>query len=113
MKRRSLLKSIGTAPLLSVTGNLWATPASKTRLLVVFLRGGYDAANLLIPTSSQFYYEARRNIAIPRPSADSNSALVLNGDWGLHPALRESIYPLFTKAQAAFVPFAGTEDTSR
>jgi uncharacterized protein (DUF1501 family) len=113
MKRRSLLKSIGTAPLLSVTGNLWATPASKTRLLVVFLRGGYDAANLLVPTSSTFYYESRPNIAVPRPNADINSAIALGGDWGLHPALRESVYPLFMRGQAAFIPFAGTQDTSR
>jgi uncharacterized protein (DUF1501 family) len=113
MKRRSLLKSIGTVPLLSVAGNLWATPASKTRLLVVFLRGGYDAANLLVPTSSTFYYEARPNIAVPRPNADINSAIALGGDWGLHPALRESVYPLFMRGQAAFIPFAGTQDTSR
>ena len=113
MKRRTLLQSIGTVPVLSMAGNLWATPASKTRLLLVFLRGGYDAANLLIPTSSPFYHEARPNIAVPRPSADINSAIALNGDWGLHPVLRESIYPLFVQGQAAFIPFAGTLDTSR
>lgn len=113
MKRRTLLQTFATLPLVSAIGSLWATPASKTRLLVVFLRGGYDAANLLIPTSSQFYYEARPNIAVPRPGADLSSALELNEDWGLHPALRESIYPMFTNGQAAFVPFAGTEDTSR
>ena len=36
-------------------------------LLVVFMRGAYDAANLLVPFTSSFYYEARPNIAIPRP----------------------------------------------
>lgn len=113
MNRRHLLKSIATLPLTYMTGNLWATPASKTRLLVVFLRGGYDAANLLIPISSKFYYEARPNIAVQRPNTDLNSALALNADWGLHPTLRESIYPLFTSGQAAFIPFAGTDDTSR
>jgi uncharacterized protein (DUF1501 family) len=77
------------------------------------LRGGYDAANLLVPTSSQFYYEARPHIAIPRAGADPACALPLNGDWGLHPALRSSIYPLFTAGQAAFIPFAGTHDVSR
>ena len=113
MNRRQLLKSIATLPLSYMAGNLWAAPASKTRLLVVFLRGGYDAANLLIPTSSQFYYEARPNIAVPRPGTDLNCALALNADWGLHPTLRESIYPLFTSGQAAFIPFAGTDDMSR
>lgn len=113
MKRRALLQSIGTLPLASITGTLWAAPASTARLLVVFLRGGYDAANLLVPTSSPFYFEARPNIAVPRPSTDANSAIALNSDWGLHPALRDSVYPLFTRGQAAFVPFAGTPDTSR
>jgi uncharacterized protein (DUF1501 family) len=38
---------------------------------------------------------------------------MLNADWGLHPVLRETIYPLFNSGQVAFIPFAGTEDTSR
>jgi uncharacterized protein (DUF1501 family) len=78
----------------------------------VFARG-YDAANLLVPISSQFYYDARPNIAVPRPGKDLNSAIALDTDWGLHPALRESLYPLYKNGQAAFVPFAGTEDISR
>src|ERR1700684_1570521 len=30
--------------------------------------------------------------------------------WGLHPALRDSIYPLWARREIAFVPFAGTSD---
>ncbi|GJI89572.1 MULTISPECIES: DUF1501 domain-containing protein [Duganella] len=113
MKRRTLLQSLAALPAAALAGNLWAAPASKTRLLFVFMRGGYDATNLLVPISSQYYYQVRPNIAVPRPSAELNSALPIDGDWGLHPALRDSIYPLFTAGQAAFVPFAGTEDISR
>ncbi len=47
-------------------------------------------------------------LAIPK-----TAALPLTGDWGLHPALKDSIYPLWQKRQIAFVPFAGTDDTSR
>jgi uncharacterized protein (DUF1501 family) len=122
MNRRDLLKnSLGLA--LGLGANLTATSSfaapflpqqsQQARLLLVFLRGGYDASNLLIPTSSSFYYEARPNIAIAKPSSDSNSALALNADWGLHPALRETIYPLYQKGQVAFIPFAGTDDLSR
>ena len=32
-------------------------------------RGAYDAANLLVPTSSSFYYESRPNIAIAKSAA--------------------------------------------
>ncbi|MES2346051.1 MAG: DUF1501 domain-containing protein [Pseudomonadota bacterium] len=113
MKRRTLLQSLAALPAAALAGNLWAAPASKTRLLFVFMRGGYDATNLLVPISSQYYYQVRPNIAVPRPSAELNSALPIDSDWGLHPALRDSIYPLFTAGQAAFVPFAGTEDISR
>ena len=113
MERRTLLKSLAALPAATMAGKLWAAPAGKTRLLFVFMRGGYDATNLLVPISSQFYYKARPNIAVPRPGNDLNSALPINADWGLHPALRDTIYPLFTAGQAAFVPFAGTEDISR
>lgn len=33
--------------------------------------------------------------------------------WGLHPALKDSIYPLWQAGQVAFVTFAGAEDMSR
>jgi len=113
MERRTLLKAFSALPAAAMAGSLWAAPASKTRLLFVFMRGGYDAASLLVPISSQYYYQVRPNIAIAKPSDDLKSALAIDSDWGLHPALRDTIYPLYTAGQAAFVPFAGTEDLSR
>ena len=110
MQRRQFLTSAAAAVplLLGNAGRLYALPVSGPRLLVVFLRGAYDASNIVIPVSSDFYYAARPNLAIPR-----SAALALDNDWGLHPALKESIYPLWQKKQVAFVPFAGTDDTSR
>ena len=108
MKRRTLLQSLAALPAAALAGNLWAAPAGKTRLLFVFMRGGYDAASLLAPIGSDYYYQVRPNIAIPK-----TAVLPVDADWGLHPALRDSIYPLFTAGQVAFVPFAGTEDLSR
>ena len=118
MDRRGLLKALAVAPLMAGATRLYAAPATDSRLLVVFLRGGYDCANLLVPISSQFYYDMRPNIAVARPDVNpavSNplAALPLTADWGLHPALRNSIYPLYQKGQVAFVPFAGTEDLTR
>jgi uncharacterized protein (DUF1501 family) len=110
MNRRELLKTAAAAlPLTTVAGRLYATPATDApRLLVVFLRGAYDAANIVIPASSDFYYSARPTLAIPKAASIS-----LDSDWALHPALKESIYPLWQQKQIAFVPFAGTDDTSR
>jgi uncharacterized protein (DUF1501 family) len=90
-----------------------AAAPGTPRFLFVFLRGGYDAASLLVPISSSFYYEVRPDIALARPSADLASALALDADWGLHPALRDSLYPLYQSGELAFVPFAGTDDLSR
>ncbi|MDP9108057.1 MAG: DUF1501 domain-containing protein [Pseudomonadota bacterium] len=113
MDRRTLLKTFALLPVSAVAGNLLAAPATKSRLLIVFLRGGYDATNLLVPVGSNYYYEARPNIAVARPSSATDSALPLNAEWGLHPALRETVYPLFQQRQASFIPFAGTDDLSR
>ncbi len=115
MNRRHLLQ-FGGAALLSagVSGRLFAAPITGPRFLMVFLRGGYDSTNLLIPYSSAYYYEARPNIAIPRPDAESKtSALALNADWALAPAVRDTLGALYLQKQAGFIPFAGTDDLSR
>jgi uncharacterized protein (DUF1501 family) len=82
-------------------------------LLVVFLRGAYDAANVVIPVSSDFYYQSRPTLAIPRPGSAANAALSLDRDWALHPALNDTIYPMWQRKQIVFVPFAGTDDVTR
>ena len=113
MQRRRLLKALAAAPLTGMAGQLLAAPAARgSKLLVVFLRGGYDSANLLVPYASPFYYEARPRIAVAKPG-DVQGALPLDMRWGLHPALAASVMPLYAKGQAAFLPFAGTEDLSR
>src|SRR5580693_2287506 len=109
MLRRQFLTAALTLPFLGMAGRLYALPATGApRLLVVFLRGAYDAANIVVPASSDFYYAARPTLAIPR-----GAALPLDGGWALHPALKDSIYPLWSQKQIAFVPFAGTDDLSR
>jgi uncharacterized protein (DUF1501 family) len=113
MQRRELLKIMAAAPLAGSAGQLMAAPAAEgAKLLVVFLRGAYDCASLLVPTSSEFYYTSRPNIAIARPG-EANGALPLDGQWGLHPALAQSVLPLYQQKQAAFIAFAGTDDLTR
>jgi uncharacterized protein (DUF1501 family) len=113
MQRRDLLKLLTAAPLAAAAGQLIAAPSAEgAKLLVVFLRGAYDCANLLVPTASDFYRSARPNIAIARPG-QPGGALPLDAAWGLHPALASSVLPLFQERQAAFIPFAGTDDLTR
>jgi uncharacterized protein (DUF1501 family) len=114
MRRRDLLRLAATLPALSVAGQLFAVPASPARFLLVFLRGGYDCANFLIPYASSYYYEARPHLAIARPDASvPTGALALDADWALAPAVRAALEPLYQQRQLAFVPFAGTDDLSR
>ena len=113
MQRRHLLQGLASAGLGLGGAQLWAVGTGQPCFLMVFLRGGYDAANLLVPVSSSFYYEARPTIAIARPGTQEPSALQLTADWGLHPALRDNLYPLWQQGELAFVPFAGSRDTSR
>jgi uncharacterized protein (DUF1501 family) len=115
MLRRDFLKRAAAVPLGSGAGVLWAAPASVPRLLVVFLRGAYDAASVLVPVGSDDYYAARPRIAIARPGAGPEAALALpdQSDWGLAPAWAESMLPLYERGQLAAIPFAGTHDLSR
>jgi uncharacterized protein (DUF1501 family) len=118
VNRRRLLK-LGGAALAGagasvIAGRLFAAPVSGPRFLLVFLRGGYDSTNLLIPYSSSYYYEARPSIAIARPDAASSiGALALDADWALAPAVRDTIGAMYQRRQVAFIPFAGTDDLSR
>ncbi|HSI59491.1 MAG TPA: DUF1501 domain-containing protein [Ideonella sp.] len=131
LKRTAAGLALGTAPLFS---RAYAAPgAQDARFLLVFLRGAYDATNVLIPAGSDFYYESRKKIAIRKPvatgePADPRAALSLAaaapkgagaaaaraiGDWALHPALGGSMLPLWQRGELAFVPFAGSSDLSR
>src|SRR5579862_2991039 len=126
LSRRTLLKLalVGAAhpllPLRGIVSRAFAAPgAADAKFLLVFLRGGYDAANVIVPVGSSFYYESRPTIAIPRPDPSNPLAAIPLGrsndamDWGLHPALKDSMMPLWQKGQLAFVPFAGSEDLTR
>lgn len=119
MNRRQFLTHLSAfAGLTLLHRQVWALPdnnqALGSRLLVVLLRGAYDGNSLLIPHGSPFYYAARPTIAIARPNGnDPASALDIGQGYGLHPAVSATLYPLFQQHQAAFVPFSGSQDTTR
>ena len=121
LDRRQLLRLTAGLAGAALSGRLYAAPRSGPRFLLVFLRGGYDAANMLIPYSSDFYYESRPTIAIARPQvaaaptdgAGASGALALDAEWALAPSLRDTLGGLYEQRQVAFVPFAGTDDLSR
>ncbi|GJG98023.1 DUF1501 domain-containing protein [Cupriavidus pauculus] len=124
MNRRHWMRMMGgaglAATLPAMTSRVFALPAqADARFLLVFLRGGYDAANVLVPAGNDFYRASRPNIAIRPPVApggapDPAASLALSVDgWALHPALGTTMLPMWQRQQLAFVPFAGTADMSR
>jgi uncharacterized protein (DUF1501 family) len=57
-------------------------------LIVLFQRGAADALNVVVPHGERAYYSMRPSIAIPRPvSGTANTAIDLDGFFGLHPSL--------------------------
>ena len=113
-RRQFLLATTAAVPALMLGGKVFAAPASSPRFLLVFLRGGYDANNMLVPYASDFYYESRPGIALAKPDAGNPKAVrALDANWGLTPALATSMGPLWDTRQLAFIPFSGTDDLSR
>ncbi len=113
MNRRQALRIFAALPLVTGRLQVFAAPASGCKFLLVFLRGGLDTASVVVPVGSEFYYRVRPNIAIAPPGSQPDAALALDGYWGLHPTMRETLMPLYEQKQAAFVVFAGTDDLSR
>jgi uncharacterized protein (DUF1501 family) len=119
MKRRKLLTtaSLATAGMLMPLGcNTWvaqnqAQAANGKRLVVVFLRGGIDGLNIVIPHQEPDYYQARPIIAIPYPQ-ETNGAIDLDGFFGLHPELKDLI-PFWQQKNLAFVHSSGSPVVER
>ncbi|MSU48112.1 MAG: DUF1501 domain-containing protein [Opitutus sp.] len=141
VSRREFLGSaccaaVGATGLLSALGSLRlmgaaANPANGPRLpatagalapdykalVCLFLNGGNDANNLIIPTgtgavtdaaSYLAYASARSNLALPRASILPITPKTSDGrTWGLHSAVPE-LQRLFNSGQAAFLANAGT-----
>ena len=84
-------------------------------LVVIFLRGGADGLNIVVPHGEDAYYKARPALAIARPTDATahkeDRALDLNGFFGLHPALAP-LMPLYGEGQMAFIHAIGSMDES-
>lgn len=80
-------------------------------LLLINLRGGADGLNMLIPYREDHYFRSRPTLAIPKPGEAGKSALELNQQWAIHPAL-EPLMELYLRQDLAFVQAVGWPGTS-
>ncbi len=98
------------------TSLAFAEPGSgfnQETLVVVFLRGGMDGLNVVMPRdgSDRGYYEsARPDLKVP--VSGSGSAINLNNQLGLHPAMAP-IHPLYQDGKFGFVVAAGLDEANR
>ncbi|MGF1540286.1 MAG: DUF1501 domain-containing protein [Pleurocapsa sp.] len=119
MKRRKLLQaaSLLTGGMLVAVGfNSWiarsvAQTKRSKRLIVVFLRGGIDGLNMVVPHQEIDYYQARPTIAVPYPQ-ESDGAMDLDGFFGLHPSLKD-IFPFWQQKNLAVIHNCGSPDATR
>ncbi len=100
-----------------LTGLAFANPEEQSAynqdiLVVVFLRGGWDALNVIMPVSGAdrgLYQAARSELQVP--VSGQGAALYLDGKFGMHPALGP-LHDLYTGGKLAIVHAVGlTSDT--
>ena len=84
----------------------------RKRFVVLFQRGAADGLNIVVPHGEGAYYGMRPSIAIPRPSSGRESAIDLDGFFGLHPSLAP-LKPLWDQKHLAIVHAAGSPDNTR
>lgn len=82
-------------------------------LIAVFQRGAVDGLSMLVPHAEPAYYDGRPNIAIARPTpGDAESAVDLDGAFGLHPAM-VPLKPLWDEGRLAVLPACGSPAATR
>jgi uncharacterized protein (DUF1501 family) len=121
MDRRIFLKSsamamvgVGSTPLW-LSRALYADDAPSPRkkiLVAIFQRGAVDGLNVVVPHGEQRYYDLRPTIAVPRPDGTPDSAIDLDGFFGLHPSLKP-LKPIYDSGKLAIVQAVGSPDPTR
>lgn len=83
-------------------------------LVCVFLRGGADGLNIVVPHGDDAYHRARKTIGIAHPDDRSSiaPAVDLDGFFGLHPALAP-LSSIYNAGDMAFVHAVGSPDETR
>ena len=118
LNRRNFLRSSGAAAVLAATPGLaysqvvgGAAPFNDYRALVcVFLHGGNDSFNMLVPRSNaeyNVYAQARQNLAVAQTDLLPITPLISDGvDYGLHPSMA-GLQRLFQDGAAGFISNLG------
>jgi len=102
--------------LASITVGTHTARTGSDTLVVLFLRGGADGLNILVPHADDDYHRLRPTLGLARPN-DARTVLNartidLDGFYGLHPSLAP-LYPLYKQGQLAAIHAIGSGDQTR
>ncbi len=115
------LASIGMEPVLgpmflrqTAFGAETTAQKRKKTLICIFQRGAADGLNIVVPHGDADLYRHRPGLAVQRPGRGNpqNSAIDLDGFFGLHPALAPFV-PIFKSGHLAAVHACGSPDATR
>lgn len=111
--RRQILGAGGVAALTAGLGasrvHSQAAGDDYRALVVVYLNGGSDGNNVLVPTDAAYsdYQTGRQNLAIPRASLAALAGSSAGHTFGVHPSLRPLV-ALYNQQRLAFVANVGS-----
>ncbi|HEX8501789.1 MAG TPA: DUF1501 domain-containing protein [Pyrinomonadaceae bacterium] len=108
---------VGSAPsflrrVVEAQGLMAAPNGRRKTLISVFQRGAVDGLNMVVPHGERGYYELRPQIAIAQPGRGGESAVDLDGFFGLHPTMRP-LKQFWDEKRMAVVHAVGSPDNTR
>lgn len=112
MERRDFFKALsmaGLAPLFIGAPSVRAATNGRV-LVLVFMRGGWDGLNVVVPFGDDEYYRIRPTISVSPPSA--SGALNIDGFFGFHPELKE-VFDLYQSGWVSIMPAVHYPNGSR
>jgi uncharacterized protein (DUF1501 family) len=121
--RRNFLVGLGLSSLAwamprTALSQIAVDPAKKNSgknvVVSLFLRGGADGLNIVVPYAEDAYHRARPNLRLLKPNASSvkDRVLDLDGFFGFNPALAD-LLPFYREGELAVVHAVGSGDQTR
>lgn len=123
LSRRDLLRGMAALGLMGAMKTLWKPWLPRLAfasdgvpgdvIVCIFLRGGADSLNMVVPFGDENYYRARPTLAIPQPdSRAENRLLRLDDFFGLNPDMGK-LHELFTSGRMTAIHAVGAPNVSR
>ena len=123
LSRRNMMKATASIGALTAMRHLWpswlprlafaSNGVQGDAIVCVFLRGGADALNMVVPFGDDNYYRARPLLAFGQPdSNDSAKSLELDDFFGLNPDMRP-MHELLMSGQMTAIHAVGPPNVSR